>query len=117
MPISASLRARDLGLACGRLPPGRRNAITDVPGVGVGHCTITEGAVRTGVTAIVPHPGDPFQDRPVAASAVLNGFGASIGLMFLAELGVLETPILLTNTLAVPACAEALIRRAIRTNP
>src|SRR5947209_1501519 len=107
------MRARDLGLTCGVLPPGPRNAITDVPGVAVGHHTLG----TTGVTAVVPHGGNLFQDRPVAASAVLNGFGASIGLMFLDELGVLETPILLTNTLSVPACAEALTRRAIRDNP
>jgi D-aminopeptidase len=107
------MRARDLGLGCGRLSPGPRNSIADVPGVRVGHCTVGS----TGVTAVVPHDGDLFQDRPVAASAVLNGFGASIGLMFLDELGVLETPILLTNTLSVPACAEALIRVAVRKNP
>ena len=111
------MRARELGLACGRLPPGPRNAITDVPGVRVGHCTIADGALHTGVTAVLPHPGDVFLDKPVAASAVLNGFGASTGLMFLDELGALETPVLLTNTFGVPACAEALIRRAVRANP
>jgi D-aminopeptidase len=110
-------RARDLGLACGRLPPGPLNRISDVPGVTVGHLTLAEGDIRTGVTAIRPHPGDLFRDRPIAASHVLNGFGKSVGLMQVDELGQLETPILLTNTLSVGTCATALIRRAIAENP
>ncbi|MCC6719439.1 MAG: P1 family peptidase [Acetobacteraceae bacterium] len=110
-------RARDLGLACGRLPTGKLNRISDVPGVTVGHCTLVAGDVRTGVTAIRPHPGDVFRDRPLAASDVLNGFGKSIGLMQVDELGQLETPILLTNTLSVGTCATALVRRAIAENP
>ena len=111
------MRARDLGLACGTMPPGPLNTITDVPGVTVGHATVLEGDVRTGVTAIVPHPGDIFRDKPVAAAEVLNGFGKSVGLMQIEELGQLETPILLTNTFSVPACANALIRRAMQSNP
>lgn len=110
-------RARELGLACGRLPPGPRNRISDVPGVTVGHTTLVDGDIRTGVTAIRPHEGDVFRDRPVAASHVLNGFGKSVGLMQLDELGQIETPILLTNTLSVGTCATALIRRAIAENP
>lgn len=112
------MRARTSGLGCGSLKPGARNAITDVPGVRVGHCSVVQGAtIRTGVTAVVPHGGDLFRDKPVAAAAVLNGFGKSIGLIQLAELGVLETPILLTNTLSVGVCGTALIRRAIAANP
>jgi D-aminopeptidase len=111
------MRARDLSLACGVLPPGKRNSIADVPGVVVGHATLIEGEVRTGVTAVLPHDGDLFQDKPVAAAVVLNGFGKSVGLMQLNELGVLETPILLTNTFAVGTCANALIRRAIAAEP
>ncbi len=110
-------RARDLGLACGTLTPGRLNRISDVPGVTVGHRTLVEGDVRTGVTAIRPHGGDIFRDKPLAASHVLNGFGKSVGLMQVDELGQLETPILLTNTLSVGTCATALIRRAIEGNP
>lgn len=91
--------------------------ITDVPGVRVGHRTLKQGDICTGVTAILPHGGDVFRDRPTAASYVLNGFGKSIGLMQLDELGQIETPILLTNTLAVGTCANALIRRAIAQNP
>jgi D-aminopeptidase len=110
-------RARALGLACGRLPPGARNLISDVPGVTVGHRTLVEGDIRTGVTAIRPHGGDLFRDRPLAASHVLNGFGKSVGLMQVDELGQLETPVLLTNTLSVGTCATALIRRAVAENP
>jgi D-aminopeptidase len=111
------MRARDLGLACGSMPPGARNSIADVPGVRVGHTTLNEGDVHSGVTAIVPHPGDLFRDKLSAAAVVLNGFGKSIGLMQLNELGALETPILLANTFAVGTCANALIRRAIAAHP
>jgi D-aminopeptidase len=111
------VRARDIGLACGMLPPGERNSIADVPGVTVGHVTLIEGDVRTGVTAVLPHDGDVFRDKVVAAAVVLNGFGKSTGLVQVNELGVLETPILLTNTFAVGTCANALIRRAIAANP
>ncbi len=111
------MRARDLGLACGSLTPGARNSIADVPGVGVGHTTLNEGDIHSGVTAIVPHAGDLFRDKLPAAAVVLNGFGKSIGLMQLNELGTLETPILLSNTFAVGTCANALIRRAIAGNP
>jgi len=111
------MRARDLGLACGHLPPGERNTIADVPGVTVGHTTVVRGEIRTGVTAILAHDGDIFLDKPVAAADVLNGFGKSIGLMQVNELGVLETPILLTNTFGVGTCANALIRHAVAQNP
>ncbi|HEY6430454.1 MAG TPA: P1 family peptidase [Acetobacteraceae bacterium] len=111
------MRARELGLECGSLPPGRRNSIADVPGVLVGHATLIEGDVRTGVTAVLPHEGDLFQDRPLAAVQVLNGFGKSVGLVQVAELGTLETPVLLTNTFGVGTCVDALIRRAVRDNP
>jgi D-aminopeptidase len=111
------MRARDLGLACGALPPGERNSIADVPGVTVGHATIAEAEVLTGVTAVLPHDGDLFIDRPMAAAYVLNGFGKSVGLMQVNERGCLETPVLLTNTFGVGTCANALIRRAVRDNP
>lgn len=111
------MRARDVGLACGTLPPGARNSLSDVPGVTVGHCTLACGDVRTGVTAVVPHGGDAFRDKPVAAAVVLNGFGKSTGLVQVNELGTLETPVLLSNTFAVGTCANALIRRAIAANP
>ncbi len=101
----------------GLVPSGPRDAITDVPGVTVGHCTLAEGAIQTGVTVIRPHAGDLYHDRVPAAAAVLNGFGKSIGLMQLDELGVLETPVALTNTFGVPAVAAAQIRAALAVNP
>ena len=102
-------RARDLGVAPGLHPPGEHNAITDVRGVLVGHRTLIEGdSVRTGVTAILPHGGNVFQRKVPAAAFVFNAFGKSIGLPQIQELGVLETPILLTNTLAVWRAADAL---------
>jgi D-aminopeptidase len=111
------MRARDAGLSCGSLPLGERNSIADVPGVAVGHATLAEGDIRTGVTAVLPQDGDLFRDKVVASAHVLNGFGKSTGLMQLNELGTLETPILLTNTFAVGTCSNALIRRAITSNP
>ena len=102
-------RARDLGVAPGMYPPGEHNAITDVPGVLVGNRTLIEGDdVRTGVTAILPHGGNLFQQKVPAAAFVFNAFGKSIGLPQIEELGVIETPILLTNTLAVWRAADAL---------
>lgn len=109
--------ARELGLIFGGTPPGPFNAITDVAGVTVGHRTLREGGIATGVTAILPHQGDPFRLKPRAAVEVINGFGKSVGLMQVAELGNIETPILLTNTFGVAACSEALVRRAIAANP
>jgi D-aminopeptidase len=108
---------RDFGLACGTLPPGTLNAITDVPGVRVGHSTLRDGDINTGVTAILPHGGNLFRKKVTAASHVINGFGKTVGLTQVQELGTIETPVLLTNTLSVGTCATALIRDAIRQNP
>jgi D-aminopeptidase len=103
-------RARDMGLAPGVLAPGRLNAITDVEGVLVGQVTLPEGAtVRTGVTIVMPHPGNIYQDKVPAGIAVGNGFGKFAGSTQIEELGEIETPIALTNTLAVPAVAQGLI--------
>lgn len=110
-------RARDYGLICGSLAPGPLNAITDVAGVKVGHVTLHEGEVHTGFTALVPGPGDLFRDKLRAGVEVINGFGKSAGLMQLAELGQIETPILLGNTFAVAAGIEALVERALATHP
>ncbi|HEX7911210.1 MAG TPA: P1 family peptidase [Paraburkholderia sp.] len=101
----------------GELLSGPLGSIADVPGVTVGHCTLDEGAVQTGVTVIRPHPGDAFLDKVPAAASVINGFGKSIGLVQVEELGTLETPIALTNTFGVAAVAQAQIRAAIRANP
>jgi D-aminopeptidase len=103
-------RARELGIRIGILPPGANNAITDVSGVLVGHRTLWAGEdVRTGVTAILPHGGNVFQDKVPAAIVVGNGFGKLVGISQVEELGNLETPIVLTNTLSVFTAADAVI--------
>jgi len=105
----ARARARDLGVAPGVFRPGAANAITDVAGVRVGHATLIDGdSVRTGVTAILPHGGNPFLERVPAALHVGNGFGKFLGVTQLRELGELETPILLTCTLCVWRAADAM---------
>ena len=101
---------RELGIFPGILPVGELNAITDVYGVKVGHVALVEGDdVRTGVTAILPHAGDIYQDKVPAGIVVGNGFGKLMGSTQVEELGEIETQILLTNTLAVPRAAEAVI--------
>ncbi len=103
-------RARDLGLSIGILPTGQLNSITDVTGVSVGHQTIIRGSsIRTGVTAILPHGGNIYRNKRPAAIVVENGFGKLIGSTQVNELGELETPILLTSTLAVPRVGDYLI--------
>ena len=110
-------RARELGIAPGILPIGRWNAITDVAGVKVGHVTLIEGeGIRTGATAILPHEGNIFQDKVPAGIAVGNGFGKLMGSTQVDELGEIETPVVLTNTLAVPVCAEAVITWTLSRN-
>jgi D-aminopeptidase len=110
-PAAERPRVRDIGLVVGYLPPGDRNAITDVPGVAVGQVTLIEGdSIRTGVTAIRPHPGDVFARKVPAAIHVANGFGKLMGISQVEELGTIETPIILTNTLAVGRAADGLVR-------
>ena len=107
---SDRVRARQLGIAPGVLAPGPLNAITDVQGVLVGHTTLVVGdSIRTGATAILPHEGNLFQDKVPAAVFVFNGFGKSAGLSQIAELGEIETPIVLTNTLSVAKGMQAII--------
>lgn len=103
-------RARDLGIRPGVLPPGDLNAITDVAGVKVGHVTLREGdRVRTGVTAVLPHGGNLFLDKVAGAVYVGNAFGKLAGSTQVQELGTIETPIVLTNTLAVGTGVEAVV--------
>ena len=118
-------RLRDLGFSLGHVPTGPHNAITDVPGVRVGHTTLIdgdgplvvgEGPVRTGVTAVLPHD-DIFYNRVIAGSFVLNGAGEVSGLTQVAEWGLLETPILLTNTLAVGKVSDAAVKWMTRRFP
>src|ERR1043166_1233043 len=108
--MAARPHARDLGITLGTMPPGPLNAITDVAGVRVGHTTLIRGDnVRTGVTAILPHAGNLFQEKVPAAIFVGNGFGKLAGYTQIRELGEIETPILLTSTLNVPRVADALL--------
>jgi D-aminopeptidase len=103
-------RSSDLGLKIGLLPAGSLDAITDVAGVEVGHTTlIRSNDVRTGVTAILPHPGNLFREKVPGAVFVGNAFGKLAGSTQVNELGEIETPILLTSTLSVPRVADALI--------
>lgn len=103
-------RPRELGIKIGVMKPGTNNAITDVAGVKVGHSTLVEGEkIRTGVTAIMPHEGNLFQEKVPAAIFVANGFGKLTGISQVQELGNIETPIILTNTLSVPTAADAII--------
>ncbi|ABC34731.1 DmpA family aminopeptidase [Burkholderia thailandensis] len=101
----------------GVLPAGPLRSIADVAGVTVGHATLDALGVQTGVTVVRPHAGDVYRDKVPAASAVINGFGKSVGLVQLDELGVIETPLALTNTFGVGALAHAQIRAAIDENP
>lgn len=100
-------------------PNGSRNLITDVPGVKVGQVTLEDGEkdIHTGVTAILPHEGNMFQDKVMAAASVINGFGKSIGLVQVEELGTIETPIIMTNTLSTGTACTALTKYMLEQNP
>jgi len=119
-------QARDLGIVVGELPTGTHNAITDVAGVRVGHTTLIagegplrpgQGPVRTGVTVILPHGDNLFRQKVRAAVHTINGFGKVCGFEEVRELGVIEAPIALTNTLNVGLVADALVQYAIRQSP
>jgi len=123
---SKRMRIRDLGIKIGMFKPGRYNAITDVPGVLVGHTTIIKGTgtlvsgkgpVRTGVTAILPKSGNIFYDRLSGGGFVLNGAGELSGLTQVMEWGLIETPILLTNTLSVGTCSHGLVKYMVEKYP
>ncbi len=101
----------------GALASGALDAITDVPGVTVGHATHASGDVQTGVTVVHAHGQDPYRHKVPAGVAVINGFGKSVGLLQLEELGQLETPIALTNTFSTSAMAQAQIRECVERNP
>jgi len=110
MADDAPVRARDVGLSPGVLTPGALNGITDVEGVRIGHVTLTGApGVNTGVTAILPHGGNLYQDKVPAAVFVGNGYGKLMGVTQIRELGEIETPILLTNTLSVPRAADGIL--------
>jgi D-aminopeptidase len=117
------MKVREKGITIGKLPTGRKNCITDVADVMVGHVTLDyplneSGAeyACTGVTAILPHKGNLFKEKVTAASYVINGFGKTTGLVQLNELGVLESPIMLTNTFAVPAVTQGVLEYMLGEN-
>ncbi len=112
--FSQKKRARDYGIEIGVFKTGLNNSITDVAGVKVGHTTLISGnEVRTGVTAIIPHTGNIYQQKVPAAIYIANGYGKLAGYSQVKELGNIETPIILTNTLAVPTAFNALITYTI----
>ena len=115
--MTPSKTAREHGFVVGRMQPGPMNLITDVSGVRVGHVTISSKEIQTGVTAVLPHEGNLFQEKLTAASHVINGFGKSMGLIQIQEMGTIETPVILTNTLSVGTAADALIRSMLDLNP
>lgn len=110
------IRLKDYGINIGNLPTGTLNKITDVKGVRVGHSTISDGDIQTGVTAIIPHDTNIFNNKVVAASYAMNGFGKTMGTLQIDELGTIETPILLTNTLSVGVAANHLISYMLEQN-
>src|SRR2546428_9475961 len=115
-PAMSKPRARELGVRIGRRTPGPLNAITDVSGVRVGHRTIVRGAdgaadaVRTGVTAIFPVDGRPWVDRVYAGTHILNGYGELIGINQIAEWGLLESPVVLTSSMAIGKAYDATVK-------
>jgi len=104
-------------LRFGNLKKGPRNTITDVPGLRVGQVTLSDGEIQTGVTAVIPGEGSSFRQKFPAACHVINGFGKSVGLMQVQELGTLETPIILTNTFSVAAGVEGLLDYMLDDHP
>jgi D-aminopeptidase len=111
-------RLRELGYRLGRFPTGDRNALVDVPGVLVGHRTLYEGKrLRTGVTAILPHGGNLYAEKVLGACHVVNGYGKATGLSQLAELGTIESPVLLTSTLSVGPVWEGGLQHVLEQNP
>ncbi len=112
------MRARDLGILIGTLEPGQHDAITDVPGVRVGHATVVEGDdVRTGVTVVVPHDGNVWSDPVYAAYHRLNGNGEMTGLPWLEEVGLLHSPVAITNTHSVGVVRDALVALEVEELP
>jgi len=109
-------RIRDYGICIGRMNTGKLNSITDVAGVKVGHVTLNDGELKTGVTAVLPHDGNIFKNKVMAASYVINGFGKSIGLIQVDELGTIESPIVLTNTLSIGTAFDAVLDYMLEQN-
>lgn len=108
---------REYGIRIGEMKPGKRNSIADVEGVRIGHITYNQGETRTGLTAILGHDGNHFKEKLPAASYTINGFGKSNGLIQVDEMGNIETPIILTNTLSVGSATSGLVKYMLKDNP
>lgn len=106
----------NFNIKIGEFPSGKNNLITDVEGIKVGHTTLDEGKIKTGVTALIPHSGNIFMEKLICSSYVINGFGKSCGLLQIEELGTLEAPIILTNTLSVGTASTALVKYMLENN-
>lgn len=109
-------RIRDYGINIGKMKTGKNNMITDVEGVKVGNVTLNNGSIKTGVTAVLPHGENIFKEKVVASSHVINGFGKTMGTIQIEELGTIETPIILTNTLSIGTASDALIEYMLNGN-
>jgi D-aminopeptidase len=110
-------RIRDYSIKIGTLATGKRNAITDVIGVKVGHSTISNGDIQTGVTTILPHSGNLFKEKVISSLHTINGYGKTAGSIQIEEMGTIESPIVLTNTLAVGVAMQASIEYSLKNNP
>lgn len=108
--LKTQKRIRDFNIPIGNMNVGKNNSITDVEGVEVGHLTLNDNKIKTGITVVLPHTGNIFREKVVGACHVINGFGKSTGLLQIEELGNIETPIILTNTLSVGAAHEGLVK-------
>jgi D-aminopeptidase len=114
--VKSQKRIRDYGITIGRMKTGKLNSITDIEGIRVGNITLNNGEVKTGVTAILPHSGNLFREKVMASSYVINGFGKSIGLIQIDEMGTIETPLILTNTLGVGTAFNGVIEYMLSHN-
>ena len=114
--MNKTKKIRDYNISVGKLTPGQKNTITDIAGIKVGHFSLNKKGIKTGITAILPHTKNIFKKKVVAASHVINGFGKSIGLIQINELGTIETPIILTNTLNVGTAHQAVVKKMIEQN-
>jgi len=110
-------RIRDYGIKIGELEPGRLNAITDIQGIRVGHQTMDHDSAKTGVTVVIPSSENIFKNKLMAACNITNGFGKSIGTVQIEELGTLETPIAMTNTMSTGIVTDALVQYMLESNP
>jgi D-aminopeptidase len=115
--MKTNFKTRDFQINIGKLQSGPTNSITDVCGVKVGHTTVSDGEIQTGVTAVLPHSGNLFQEKVIGSIYTINGFGKTAGSIQLEELGTIETPIILTNTLAVGAGLQGAIDYTLANNP